>query len=718
MKKLHLIYLSLLAVSLITYCPSSSPGDPPPAEDRAFITTWKTTLPSEMITIPTTGNGYNYTVNWGDGMDDTMTYTGDATHTYATADTYTVMITGTFPRIYFNNLGDKTKIQTVKQWGSGAWSSMAGAFYGASNLTVTAEDSPNLANVTSMQDMFRDATAFNQDISGWDTSGIQNMNSMFSGATAFNQDISSWNTAMVTDMASMFNSATAFNQNISMWMVNAVTACTDFAQNSGITNSNRPTFSVGACSPPTDVTTVKTIHAHVNNDVADGTTVVNLSASITVAEPTYSILEGNDANIFSIDSSTGVITIADASKITYDDTSGANNNNVHLLKVRASDGSDSSKITEAPLRIVVRGENGAFITTWTVGANETITIPTTGTGYDFTVDWGDSPSTTPTDHMDVAQGMPPAAVEYTYATAGTYTVSITGDFPRIYFNNTADDRTKILTVEQWGSTAWTSMAGAFYGASNLTVPAVDAPDLTDVTSMTSMFTNATSFNQDINHWDTSSIQDMTFMFQNALTFNQNIGDWNTAKVTDMNDMFSQAGAFNQDISDWNTGMVTNMNGMFQAAVRFNQNIGSWDTGEVTNMSLMFNSALTFNQDIGDWNTAKVTFMNGMFGGAIAFNQNISTSGNSWNTAMVTDMSGMFTNAPAFNQNISSWNTVNVTDMSRMFNGATAFNQNIRMWNVSKVTAATNCASFADSSVLINANWPTFMNAAAACNPTP
>ena len=463
--------------------------------------------------------------------------------------------------------------------------------------------------------------------------------------------------------------------------------------------------------PPTDVTTVKTIHVHVNNDDPDDTTVVALAGFLTVTEPTYSILEGNDANIFSIDSSTGVITIADASKITYDDTSGANNNNVHLLKVRASDGSDTTKATEAPLRIVVRGFGGAFITTWqTTGTDEMITIPTIGDGYSYTVDWGDSPQPDTTTYM----GMAPATT-HTYAAAGTYTVSITGDFPRIHFNNTGD-RNKILTVEQWGSTAWTSMAGAFYGASDLTIPAVDAPDLTDVTSMTSMFTNATSFNQDINHWDTSSIQDMTFMFQNALTFNQNIGDWNTAKVTDMNNMFNQAGAFNQDISDWNTGMVTNMNGMFQAAVRFNQNIGSWDTGEVTNMSLMFNSALTFNQDIGDWNTAKVTFMNGMFGGAIAFNQNISTSGNSWNTAMVTDMSGMFTNAPAFNQNISSWNTVNVTDMSRMFNGATAFNQNIRMWNVSKVTAATNCASFADSSVLINANWPTFMNAAAACNP--
>ena len=117
-------------------------------------------------------------------------------------------------------------------------------------------------------------------------------------------------------------------------------------------SSGNPT---NGTQPPTDITLAKTIHVHVNNDDPDDTTVVALAGFFTVTTPTYSILEGNDANIFSIDSSTGVITIADANKITYDDTSGANNNNVHLLKVRASDGSDTTKATEAPLRIVVRG---------------------------------------------------------------------------------------------------------------------------------------------------------------------------------------------------------------------------------------------------------------------------------------------------------------------------------------------------------------------------
>ena len=85
----------------------------------------------ESITIPTfTGETYDYTVDWGDGSAVESGQTGNATHTYATAGKYDVSITGTFPRIYFNNTGDKTKILEVKQWGSQPWTSMASAFYG------------------------------------------------------------------------------------------------------------------------------------------------------------------------------------------------------------------------------------------------------------------------------------------------------------------------------------------------------------------------------------------------------------------------------------------------------------------------------------------------------------------------------------------------------------------------------------------------------------
>ena len=46
--------------------------------------------------------------------------------------------------------------------------------------------------VTTMYYMFRDASAFNQDIGGWNTAQVTDMRDMFYSASAFNHDISSW----------------------------------------------------------------------------------------------------------------------------------------------------------------------------------------------------------------------------------------------------------------------------------------------------------------------------------------------------------------------------------------------------------------------------------------------------------------------------------------------------------------------------------------------
>jgi len=193
------------------------------AED-AFITTWETTTDNEMITIPTNSGlyTYNYTINWGDGISN-VNQTTDATHTYATAGTYTISILGTFPAIYFNNGGDRDKIQTIAQWGSITWESMNRAFYGCTNITLTATDVPDLTNVTDISLMFENARIFNGDLSSWNVSSVTDMTRMFIGATVFNQDLSSWDVSNVTDMEGMFRSAPAFNQDLSSWNVSNVT---------------------------------------------------------------------------------------------------------------------------------------------------------------------------------------------------------------------------------------------------------------------------------------------------------------------------------------------------------------------------------------------------------------------------------------------------------------------------------------------------------------
>ncbi|MCP3878464.1 MAG: DUF285 domain-containing protein, partial [Sulfitobacter sp.] len=206
-----------------------------------FVTTWQTDNPGtsadDTITIPIGAGTIDFTVFWGDGTSTDYT-SGPATHTYASAGTYTVAIVGDFPGVNFVGGGDGDKLLTIEQWGNIAWQDLDDAFEGADNLVINASDAPDLSGVTDLSEMFYRATSINQDLNNWDTSNVTTMSLMFAGATSFDGDISGWDTSSVTDMSNMFGAAESFNQDISGWETPSVTTMSGMFQASTVFNQD------------------------------------------------------------------------------------------------------------------------------------------------------------------------------------------------------------------------------------------------------------------------------------------------------------------------------------------------------------------------------------------------------------------------------------------------------------------------------------------------
>lgn len=73
----------------------------------------------------------------------------------------------------------------------------------------------------------------------------------------------------------------------------------------------------------------------------------------------------------------------------------------------------------------------------------------------------------------------------------------------------------LLEVVQWGDVKWQDMTAALCGCSNMHFSeGIDTPDLSQVTSFRGMFSECTSFNEPLNHWDMSKATITAAMFFN------------------------------------------------------------------------------------------------------------------------------------------------------------------------------------------------------------
>jgi surface protein len=225
--------------------------------EGAFLSTWEVSEADLSVTVPVVpAVAYNYFVDWGDGYTSSR-QTGNAVHTYSEAGTYTISIAGTFPRIYFNNRGDRNKIRFIDQWGDQRWSSMENAFAGCSKLQIAAVDAPNLKFVRNLRGMFKGATSLNSGLGHWDVSSATNMSDMFANTASFNGDVSEWNVGLVRDFSGMFRQATAFDQDLGNWDITNATKMDDMFEGVTLSTEHYDALLIGWAgldAPPEGIT--------------------------------------------------------------------------------------------------------------------------------------------------------------------------------------------------------------------------------------------------------------------------------------------------------------------------------------------------------------------------------------------------------------------------------------------------------------------------------
>jgi hypothetical protein len=228
------------------------------ADTNAFVSTWKTDVMgtvatlSNQVQLPLHPSGrYDFVVEWGDGLSDTI-LTHDqhqVTHTYASPGTYDIMIIGICEGFGFSTaVDDAKKLLDVIQWGTVKLHNYGNQFRGCSNLVrFSAVDSPELQGLTNVRGMFTGATLFNDpNITRWNFSYAVTMNGMFYGASSFNQPLQ-WSLPALRDARQMFYNATSFNQNLTSWCIPQITSePIGFATGAPLTSNNKPLW--GTCN--------------------------------------------------------------------------------------------------------------------------------------------------------------------------------------------------------------------------------------------------------------------------------------------------------------------------------------------------------------------------------------------------------------------------------------------------------------------------------------
>lgn len=526
----NLLFLSLLFVSICSF-------------GQSFTSIWNTNNVStgssadNEIAIPTnpTYTTYNYSVDWGDGNTD-IGVTGDITHTYASSGLYTIIISGTFPAIYFNETGDRNKIIEITNWGNIQWQTMENAFYDCENLNFDAIPSPDLSQVTSLKNMFRACDSFNGIVNDWDISNVTDISGLFAENPIFNRPLDNWNTSVVTDMSYLFHQARQFNEPLDSWVTNSVTSLEYTFSETSSFDQDLNNWNV------TQVTNMSgtfrftySLNRTLNNWIVDNVT--DMSRMFRGAAFNHSIAHWN------VDNVTNMSYMFSLSQF-----------NQPIENWNVTQVTDMSCMFER---------------------HATYNLPLNG--------WN-------VENVTNMEGMFSG-----YSTGAVYNqplnlwdVSKVTDMSSMFRQNSNFNQ----DISDWDVDEVTDMAYMFSQASAFDQN-INGWNVEKVTNMSYMFHFTDAFNQPLDNWLVNNVTNMTAMFYGASAFDQPLNSWVVDEVTNMTSMFRQTSVFNRPLNNWTTDAVTNMTSMFQSASAFDQDISSWNITAIVNMSnALSNSSLS------------------------------------------------------------------------------------------------------------------------------
>ncbi len=302
-----------------------------------------------------------------------------------------------------------------------------------------------------------------------------------------------------------------------------------------------------------------------------------------------------------------------------------------------------------------RGGGGAivnpdFVATWSVASDgDTITLPLMSGGtYSGTIDWGDSS----TSSLSYANRT------HTFATAGTYTITLSGTIEGFMFNN-GGDKTKFLDVSNWGNLTITSTR-TFTGCINFTISATDAPIVTS-TNFEYCFYNCHALGTpDLSGWDVSSVTNLSHSFR-ANNLNPIITGWIHSGVTNVAQMFSNNTAWNRSLDGQDFSGVTNAYEFMRGCSGFNSSVANLSFGTNANLYAMIQACTNF----------------------------IGTGLDSWDTSNVQNFNRLLSSCTNMNADISGWDTSNGTDFDYTLHNCDAFRGALAGWDINQATNLTN-----------------------------